>query len=75
MKNLGYAVIIMAMLVLGFVGIITSYVMRIMSYPYFEVVLWVSVVMFLTAVLMPLFISNQKGNTDDTDDNILDRNL
>ncbi len=75
MNNLSYAIIIVAMLVLGFVGIIAGYAMRIMSYPYSRVVLWVSVVMFLVAVLLPLFLSNRKEDNDGLDDNILDRNL
>lgn len=75
MKNLSYAIIIVVMLVLGFVGIIAGYAMRIMSYPYSRVVLWVSVVMFLVAVLLPLFLSNRKEDSEDLDDNILDRNL
>ncbi len=75
MNNLSYAIIIVAMLVLGFVGIIAGYAMRIMSYPYSRVVLWVSVVMFLVAVLLPLFLSNRKEDNDGLDENILDRDL
>lgn len=75
MKNLSYAIIIVVMLVLGFVGIIAGYAMRIMSYPYSRVVLWGSVVMFLVAVLLPLFLSNRKEDNEDLDENILDRNL
>lgn len=48
------------MLVLGFVGIIAGYMLRIMSYPYANLMLSVSTVMFVLAVLLPLFISNSK---------------
>ncbi len=60
MNNLAYAIIIVIMLMLGFVGIIAGYIFRIMSYPYANLVLMVSTVMFVLAILLPLFISNQK---------------
>jgi len=60
MNNLAYAIIIVLMLVLGFVGIIAGYMLRIMSYPYANLMLSVSTVMFVLAVLLPLFISNSK---------------
>jgi len=74
-SNLTYAIIIVVMLVFGFVGIIAGYVMRVMSYPYSNIVAWVSGIMFLVAVLMPVFISNSKENTEEIDENILDRNF
>jgi len=74
-NNLTSAIVIVAMLVLGFVGIIVGYVMRVMSYPYSNIVAWVSGIIFLLAILMPLFIPNSKENTEEIDENILDRNL
>lgn len=62
------------MLVLGLVGIIAGYMFRIMSYPYANVVLTVSTVMFILAVLLPLFISNSKEKNAPNED-ILDREM
>ncbi len=74
MNNLAYAIIIVLMLVLGFVGIIAGYMMRIMSYPYANVILPVSTVMFILAVLLPLFLSNSKERNAINED-ILDNEM
>jgi len=74
MNNLAYAIIIVLMLVLGFVGIIAGYMLRIMSYPYANLLLTVSTVMFVLAVLLPLFISNSKEKNALNED-ILDREM
>jgi len=71
MNNLAYAIIIVFMLVLGFVGIIAGYMFRIMAYPYANVILTVSTVMFILAVLLPLFLSNSKEKNTMNED-ILD---
>jgi len=62
------------MLVLGFVGIIAGYLLRIMSYPYGNLVLTASTMMFVLAVLLPLFISNQKEKNRINED-ILDNEM
>jgi len=74
MNNLAYAIIIVLMLVLGFVGIIAGYLFRIMSYPYGNLVLTVSTIMFIFAVLLPLFLSNQKEKNTINED-ILDNEM
>ncbi len=74
MNNLAYAIIIVLMLVLGFVGIIAGYMFRIMSYPYANIVLTVSTVMFILAVLLPLFLSNSKEKNTINED-ILDNEM
>jgi len=62
------------MLVLGFVGIIAGYMLRIMSYPHASLLLTVSTLMFILAVLLPLFISNSKEKNDINED-ILDTEM
>ena len=74
MNNLAYAIIIVMMLVLGFIGIIAGYMFRIMSYPYANLILTVSTVMFIFAVLLPLFLSNSKEKNTMNED-ILDSEI
>ena len=62
------------MLVFGFVGIIAGYMFRIMSYPYADLLLTVSTLMFVLAVLLPLFISNSKEKNTINED-ILDSEI
>ncbi len=77
MGNLGYAIIVITLLIIGVGGIVAGYVFKIMSYPYANIILRIGSISFLTAIVLPIIISGRKTKNEEPldDENILDRGI